>query len=150
MKINCLSLLPVLLLTACGGSRDGSEDQLREAVDSFAVSYFNYDFNKARRFCTDDSEKWLQFAASNVQQEDVDLLRQQEEPATVDVDEWDYTSDSTASVHVNVHNYLRMDSIGKAGRMTDEGQYVLNAVIHQGKWFIRMADLPRSEKRNHD
>ena len=114
------------------------------------VSYFNYDFNKARRFCTDDSEKWLQFAASNVQQEDVDLLRQQEEPATVDVDEWDYTSDSTASVHVNVHNYLRMDSIGKAGRMTDEGQYVLNAVIHQGKWFIRMANLPRSEKRSHD
>jgi hypothetical protein len=150
MKINCLTLLSVLLLTACGGSRDGSEDQLQETVDSFAVSYLNYDFNTARRFCTDDSEKWLQFAASNVLQEDVDILRQQEEPATVDVDEWDYTSDSTASVHVCVHNYLRMDSIGKAGRMTDEGRYVLNAVLHQGKWLIRMADLPRSGKRSHD
>ena len=140
----------VLLTTSCIGNRDGSEEQLREAVDSFAVSYFNYDFMKARRFCTEESEKWLQYAASNVHQADIDILREQEEAASVNIEDLTITGDSTARVRISVHHFLRMDTIGKAGRMTDEATYALKAMIRQGKWYIRMEDLPRSEKPGRD
>lgn len=51
------------------------EEQLRMDADSFAVNYYNWHFEKALRFCTPESEKWLRFTASNVHQADVDSLR---------------------------------------------------------------------------
>lgn len=35
------------------------EEQLRMDADSFAVNYYNWHFEKALRFCTPESEKWL-------------------------------------------------------------------------------------------
>ncbi|MBR5930281.1 MAG: hypothetical protein IKZ93_09885, partial [Prevotella sp.] len=60
MKTKCLLLLVMAALIGCGESRDGSEEQLMEVVDSFSVGYFNYNLQKAQRFSTVDSEKWLQ------------------------------------------------------------------------------------------
>ena len=150
MKRYSFLFMVLMMLVACGESKDGSEDQLMEVVDSFAVSYFNYDLMKAQRFSTVDSEKWLQFIASNIQQEDVDILRQQELPATVEIGEVNYTGDSSAIVNISVHNFLSMDSIGKVGRMTDEASFRLNAQISNGKWRIRMEGPLRSEKRSRD
>ena len=42
------------------------EEQLRTDADSFAVNYYNWHFEKALRYCTPESEKWLRFTASNV------------------------------------------------------------------------------------
>lgn len=150
MKTKSLLLLVMATLIGCGESKDGSEEQLMEVVDSFSVSYFNYDLQKAQRFSTVDSEKWLQFIATNIQQEDVDILRQQELPATVEIGEINYTGDSSAIVNISVQNFLRMDSIGQAGRMTDQASFRLNALIQNGKWRIRMEGPLRSEKRSRD
>lgn len=150
MKRYSFLFIVLMMLVACGESKDGSEDQLMEVVDSFSVSYFNYDLMKAQRFSTVDSEKWLQFIASNIQQEDVDILRKQELPATVEIGEVNYTGDSSAIVNISVHNFLSIDSIGKAGRMTDEATFRLNAQISNGKWRIRMEGPLRSEKRSRD
>jgi hypothetical protein len=150
MKRNCLLLLVLAMLIACGESRDGSEKQLYEVVDSFSTGYFNYDLMKAERFSTDDSRKWLQFIASNILQDDVDLLRQQDLPATVTIDELNYTGDSTAVVGITAHDFLRLDSIGKSGVITSEATFRLNAQIINGKWKIRMEGPLRSERRSHD
>lgn len=150
MKRYSFLLLVLPMLIACGENRDGSEEQLVEVADSFSLGYFNYDLQKAKRFCTDDSEKWLQFIASNIQQEDVDILRQQEVSATVEVGEVSYTGDSSAVVNITVQHFLKMDSIGKTGVMTDEADFKLNADIHNGRWYIRMEGPLRSEKRSHD
>lgn len=150
MKRYSFLLLALPMLMACSGSKDGSEEQLKEVADSFSVGYFNYDLQKAKRFSTDDSEKWLQYIASNIQQEDVDILRQQELPATVQVGEVSYTGDSSAIVDITVEHFLKLDSMGKAGQMTDEAAFRLNAHIHNGRWYIRMEGPLRSEKRSHD
>ena len=150
MKRYSFLLLILPMLMACGGSRDGSEEQLVEVADSFSVGYFNYDLQKAKRFSTNDSEKWLQYIASNIQQEDIDILRQQELPATVQVGEVSYTGDSSAIVDVTVQHFLKMDSIGKTGVMTDKADFRLNAHIHNGRWYIRMEAPLRSERRSHD
>lgn len=55
---------------------EGSEDQLKADVDSFANYYFNWHFPKAVKYCTQESERWLRYAASNVNETDVELLRQ--------------------------------------------------------------------------
>ena len=45
---------------------EGSEDQLKADADSFANNYFNWHLPKAVKYCTQESERRLLYAASNV------------------------------------------------------------------------------------
>ena len=92
---------------------EGSEDQLKADVDSFANYYFNWHFPKAVKYCTQESERWLRYAASNVNETDVELLRQKPEDASIEITDIDFGDDETsATVTLTVHNFLQMDSIG--------------------------------------
>jgi hypothetical protein len=147
------SLLPLLAFAffSCSGGLGSSESRLAECADSFAVHYFNYHFADAMRFVTPESEKWLHYAASNVHQADIDLLRSQEEPATVELNEIEIDeADSTGTIRLSVSNFLRMDTIGTSAHLTKRATYVLHAVCKDKKWRIRMAGLPRSGKRSRD
>ena len=119
-------------------------------MQAFAEAYFNYDFKKAQRWVTPESVKWLQFAASNVSQEDIDLINEQEDEATVEVAEFEYVNDSVSVVTVEVQSFLQKDSIGKAGSMTDQAPFRLTVVERDGKPRVRMEGLPRSERQSRD
>lgn len=132
-------------------SHEGDEDQLREDADSFAIYYYNWHFDRALKFCTPNSEPWLRFMASNVTQEDVDSLRAKEEDATVQVNAITYHGDGDcATVSVSVANFLQMDSLGKAPHRIEAATFSLPAVIHEGRWKVRMDSPLRSERRNRD
>ncbi len=150
MKIGRYSCVFLFFLASCMANRNGSEGQLYEVADSFATNYFNLRYKNACKFCTDASHQWLRFAASNVKQADLDVIHNTEEPAQIEVNEVNYTSDSTALVNITVSNFLLMDSIESCGRMVKSAGFRLNAVIDQDKWLIRMEGLPQSGRRNHD
>ncbi len=79
-------------LTGCQ-SHEGSEEQLENNLDSFATYYYNWQFPKAIKFCTASSEPWLKYAASNVHEADVELLRNKETDATVEINDIDFGDD---------------------------------------------------------
>ena len=130
---------------------EGSEDQLKADVDSFANNYFNWHFPKAMKYCTQESERWLRYAASNVNETDVELLRQKPEDASIEITDIDFGDDETsATVTLTVHNFLQMDTIGQEAHLVEEADFNLPMRIENGVWKIRMVNLPRSERRNHD
>lgn len=129
---------------------EGSESQLKEDVDSFATYYYNWHFEKASKYCTPESEPWLKYAASNVHDADIDLLKQKDEDATISIEDVDFQDDTLAIVKVNVKNFLQMDTIGKAARPVADATFHLSMVIHEDKWKVRMEGLPQSERQNHD
>ena len=139
-----------LALLGCHEAETAPEEKVMVQAAAFADAYFNYDFDRARKMVTPESEKWLRFAASNVTQEDVDLLNAQEENATVEAEDYERWNDSTLVVTVTVRNFLKKDSLGKEGVMTDEAQFRLTAVEHEGDFLIRMEGLPRSERQSLD
>ena len=139
--------LPVLLalalaLAACDWGRDGDEDQLRAAVDSFAVHYFNWRYADALPYCTDESRPWLQFAASNVRRQDVDSLRAMESGASCEVSDIDYTSDSTALATVRVDNLLVADTLDRPAHRV-HGATVCIPLVFRSKWQVHLSALPR-------
>src|SRR5574344_1506204 len=148
--INICLLLMASLFAGCGNSPKGGEDSVETDVKAFADAYFNYEFPKAAKYCTPESERWLRYASSNVHQADVEVLRNAEEGASIKVDDIIYNDDdSTGYACITVNNYLRIDTIGKAGRMIDEGKFKLPMILRNNKWTVRMEGLPRSEKPNH-
>lgn len=152
-KLLCFLVLLVIVSFGVRGcsSHTGDEEQLKENVDSFASSYYNWQFRKALKYCTPESEMWLRYAASNVHQADVDILRAQSEGASHKIQSISYEpGDTLAYVRLLVRNYLRMDTIGNAGRIISKATFKLPVVRRHKRWMVKMEDLPRSENRNHD
>ena len=147
----CLGLL--ILFTALTYSCDhlptSRGSQAENVVDSFCQTYFHYQFERAMAFTTDESHKWLVYAASNVHQEDVDIIRSQEMGPSIDVDEVvTPEKDTIGYALVTVDNHLVMDTIGTVGHLQNNIQYRLDLVKRGGKWKIKLEGLPREEKRN--
>lgn len=142
-----LIVLSLVLLTNCVQNKS-SEQLLGERVDSFATAFFNYQFKAAARYVDKASEKWLQYAATNVTQEDVDLLRAQKEGAAVNIDDILFTDpqETTAEIHITARHFLWHDSIGKPGSVINEGKFKFKAYLEEGHWDIRMEGLPQNEK----
>lgn len=135
--------LAAVVMGCASGDKDREEAEA--AALAFANAYFNYDFDEAAKFCTEDSRRWLAFAASNVYGADVEVLRNMDTGATADVTDVDFSDgDSTAVATVEVANFMQRDTIGKAGRVIDEAEFALTLVRSDGRWKVRMASLPRS------
>lgn len=140
-----LIVCPLLLLTTGFGCGNADRDNAEATALAFANAYFNYNFDEAAKFCTQDSRRWLAFAASNVYKADIEVLRNMDAGATVNVADMDFLNgDSTAVATVEVSNYMQRDTIGKAGRVVNEAVFTLNLVRKDGSWKIRMASLPRN------
>ncbi len=141
------AMLLSLFLIACNGIHTNDEERLKDNVDSFATAYFNWQYKAALPFCTQESEQWLRYAASNVHQEDVDILRAQDEGASHEINEIVYNKDdSTAYARITVRNFLQMDTIGTAGHIVKEAQIRIPLVVRNKKWLVKM-EAPLQNER---
>jgi len=146
-KFHRIVLFLPLLFSACQTNSTHNEEDLKDCVDSFATAYFNWQYKKSMPYCTQESERWLRYAASNVLQEDIDLLRAQAEGASHEIKGIDFhDNDSTATAVITVRNFLQMDTIGTAGHMVQEATMQLPLVMRNGKWLVKMEGLPQNEK----
>ena len=137
-----------LTSTSCLTNKEEREVPIEERVDSFATAYFNWRFHKAIKYVTPESEKWIRYAASQVHKADLELINSQEEGASIEIEDIEHTDDSTANVRIKVSNYMRMDTIGKAGRMIDTAHFTLLARYQQSQrlWMIMLTELPSHKK----
>lgn len=134
---NILSTIAVCAVFAsCVSGGERNEEAVAEAAGCFAAAYFNYDFKTAAGYSTQESERWLRFASSNVVEEDIELLRKQDEGAGYSVEDIDFSTDSTATVTCIVRNYLLRDTLGRPGHMAETGTYVMNVVSCGDKWLV--------------
>lgn len=141
LALACVSLLP----QGCGFG--GGDDGAEAVAERFAIAYFNYHFDEASLCCTPESRRWLSFAASNVYEADLDVLRGMASGAEVEVLSVDYgDADSVAVASVVVRGAMVRDTIGRAGRVSAEESYRLGMVCRDGRWYVRMEGLPRSGK----
>ena len=104
-----------------------------DVAEKFANEYFNLRYKNAAQYCTKESEKFLKFAASQISNDDLAVLK-----------------DAESEVTVKVSNYFEADTIGKTGRIVDEGLFKLSLVKENKKWKVRMEGLPRNEKQSRD
>ncbi len=144
--LRCAATLVFLVTVGSCGNRTNDE-QAAACADSFAVNYFNWNFNGAARFCTPESVRWLQFAASQVTQADIDTLRAKAHGADVEVADVAMSDDeSCADIRVTVTDFMVPAAIGQGAEATAKQTFKLMAVRIGDDWKIRMEDLPRSER----
>ncbi len=136
-------LIGVTVVSAC---HKDEESQLTDLVDSFSTSYFNWRFQQAVPFCTDDSQPWLRYAAAQVHQADIDILKAMDQGADVKRGEIAYNdSGDSATVEVTVRNFLQMDTIGNAGRLVNEARFLVPLIHQNGQWKVKLSGVLRPQ-----
>lgn len=137
-----------LSLTACSMLRK-DDDQATAVAVEWGEAFFNCDYHAAEALCTPESRRWLQFAASNTTQHDLDMLRQQ--AAQVEATEFfPEASDTLRVVELVVRNSVSPTIHGGESAQVEEALFHVTVVKRNGSWQVRMASLPRSEKRSRD
>ena len=139
----------LLILTSCEGLLKTEEEKAGAEATAFATAYFNFKYQTAKEYVTEESEKWIVFAASNVTQADLDVINA-EEPAEVELLQSYLETDTTAVSVLNVTNYLSLDSVEGSVRHVEQGEFLIPLVKRDGRWKVRMANLLQSETPNHD
>ena len=118
-----LIIAMTLSLAACDIIQRDS-DKATDVAVQWGEAFFNCDYHAAEALCTPDSRRWLQFAASNTTQHDLDLLKQH----AAEVEATDYFPVASDTLRV----------------------VELAVVKRNGQWLVRMEGLPRSEKQSRD
>ena len=137
-----------LSLTACSMLRK-DDDQATAVAVEWGEAFFNCDYHAAEALCTPESRRWLQFAASNTTQYDLDMLRQQ--AAQVEATEFfPEASDTLRVVELVVRNSVSPTIHGDESAQVEEALFHVTVVKRNGSWLVRMASLPRSEKQSRD
>lgn len=137
------------LFTSCFDNEEGS-DVVDDAATCWADAYFNYDLKTAQRYVTPESRDWLSFLASNMTEADVEILRQQDEEAVVQLVSCEQVDDSTWMATLTVSNFMMIDSLGQTGHMVGEAEFSVPVVQRNKRTFVRMEGLPRSGRQSRD
>jgi hypothetical protein len=137
-----------LLLAACDMIQNDDNEATSTAVQ-WGEAFFNCDYHAAEALCTPESRRWLQFAASNTTQQDLDLLKQH--AAQVEAtDFFPEANDTLRVVELVVCNSVKPTVAGEEPSQIDKAVFHTTVVKRNGSWLVRMASLPQSEKQSHD
>ena len=137
-----------LLLAACDMIQNDDNEATSTAVQ-WGEAFFNCDYHAAEALCTPESRRWLQFAASNTTQQDLDLLKQH--AAQVEAtDFFPEANDTLRVVELVVCNNVKPTVAGEEPSQIDKAVFHTTVVKRNGSWLVRMASLPQSEKQSHD
>ena len=151
MKISFLTIICLLIFGSCTKHyQSEDEENIISVTDQFASNYFNFKLKEAIPLCTPESEKWIRFMASNIFQEDIDVINNNTESTTHETDEVNYVNDTLATVKCDAYNVFKIDTIGRPERISEHEVYNINVVKRDGKWLIKMEGPLQSEKQNRD
>jgi hypothetical protein len=149
MNMKPILLLFALQLTSCQ-LVDQESTLVKQAAENWAEAYFHFDYQQAAQHTTAEGLRWLQFAASNINEADLDVINQYVNDISISVSDVYVGNDTMAVAAIHVNHWFSPDSIGHAGSMKDDGVFDVELVKRDGAWKVRMACLPQSGMQSHD
>ena len=121
------------------------DQQARNAAEDWADAYFNCDFKDAKEYVTEESQKWLQFAASNTTEQDLKLLQEAGGAQITVSEDFEEANDTMRLVTLTVNNCLTAKSA-----LSQEATFKVRVVKREAGWQVRMEGLPQNGMQSRD
>lgn len=87
---------------------------------------------------TPESAKWLQMAASQITEDDINYFNEQEESVDIELNSIDQLSDTSAVAEYQLGNMVVKDLLATSPRLVSDTTTHINLVKRHGKWFADM------------
>ena len=142
-----LLFVTAILMTGCDTGMNGDQ-QAREVAGEWADAYFNCDYKDANQYVTPESQKWLQYAASNTTEQELNLLKEAGGAHIAVSEGFDEANDTMRLVTLTVSNSLTTQQ--QTPVLAKEATFKVTVVKGEDGWRVRMAGLPQSEKQSRD
>ena len=98
-------------------------------------------------YVTADSKRWLEYAASQVHEEDVEALRAMTSAAKWEVVSLQYgENEQQMNAKVEVSNFLAMDTLGTVAHQVEKAVYAIALKQHDNRWLVDLNRLPQRVK----
>jgi hypothetical protein len=133
-----------ILIAGCDAGMTGDQ-QARNAAEDWADAYFNCDFKDAKEYVTEESQKWLQFAASNTTEQDLKLLQEAGGAQITVSEDFEEANDTMRLVTLTVNNCLTAKSA-----LSKEATFKVRVVKREVGWQVRMEGLPQNGMQSRD
>ena len=133
-----------ILVAGCDAGMTGDQ-QARNAAEDWADAYFNCDFKDAKEYVTEESQKWLQFAASNTTEQDLKQLQEAGGAQIAVSDDFEEANDTMRLVTLTVSNCLTAKSA-----LSQEATFKVRVVKREAGWQVRMEGLPQNGMQSRD
>ena len=114
------------------------EDPLETVAEDFASALYNWQYEKALQMATPESAKWLQMAASQITEDDINYFNEQEESVDIELNSIDQLSDTSAVAEYQLGNMVVKDLLATSPRLVSDTTTHINLVKRHGKWFADM------------
>ncbi len=119
------------------------DENAPEAVDKplkdWSEAYFGFDYEEALDYMTPESEKWIRFAASNINEKDVSFINEHNKGAKIEIiDRQMMPGDTTCSARIRISDFVLLGFVGQENKVIDEAEYQITLVKRDGKWKVRM------------
>lgn len=146
----CGFIFVAVTVAFIGCTESTEEKQVAKTALKFADYLFNYELKEAASLATGDSQGWISFLASNVDEATINLIRSQQEDATVSVDDVTISTSTIATATITVSNFVWNSGAEGEPSVEKEARFTLHLRKEKGEWRVRMDSLPQNEKQNHD
>ena len=137
-----LSLLAFSMI-ACVDAAPQQEAEAEKDLQSFLSTYFNWQFVDAEKWVTPSSRPLLAFAASQITENDLQLLRSKETPVETNIERLTISADTLAEAVVCVRNAMVMKAIGTPCQLVPEQTYYLRITKtpQSTHWLVDLSTL---------
>ncbi len=137
-------IILVTLLSACGWLGDRRLSGPERAALQWAEEYFNFQLERSAQHATPESMRWLQFAASNISDADIDAVRSSDYAVEVEALGNDAPeADSLTVVRIEVRNAFLPKDIGNGVEAVKRATFAIPMKKRDGRWMVHLSSVPR-------
>jgi hypothetical protein len=126
-------LLFILFFVACSQT---PQRQAEKAAVSFSKAMYSLNLDEAKKYCTPDASKILSFIASNVKEEDLNILKDAKDLEVSVIESTMDPGDSTATVNLKISNYIQLNMMSGKSSIEKEKEEKVDLVKVNNKWLV--------------
>ena len=135
-----LFVITINLTSSC--QRISNSNDITIVADSFATNFYNWRLEKALKYCTAESKTQISFLASNISEEDIELINQRNEDASIEITNTGMLEEGIkARISMKIYNSFKMKDINSDVQLYKERDVTINLIKTNEGWKVDLTTL---------
>ena len=135
-------LLAKILSFISSCQRISNSNDMTIVADSFATNFYNWRLEKAFKYCTAESKTQISYLASNISEEDIELINKRNEDASIEITNTEMLEGGIkARISMKIYNSFKMKDINSDVQLYKERDVTINLIKTNEGWKVDLTTL---------
>ena len=135
-------LLATIISFMSSCQRISNSNDITIVADSFATNFYNWRLAKAFKYCTAESKTQISYLASNISEEDVELINKKNEDASIEITNTEMLEGGLkARISMKIYNSFKMKDINSDVQLNKERDVTINLIKTNEGWKVDLTTL---------